>query len=108
MKWFSRHRETVSRGLGLVEGAMCISLPTKIHYIITLHITQGLWITLLRQGSWGFGFQVICKTLHKKLEKGVFAGILESGVLVLGIGLKLLNLAGNQEKKKRSSSSKDI
>lgn len=87
---------------------MCISLPTKIHYTITLHITQGLWITLLRQRVWGCGFQVICKTLHKKLEKGVFAGILESDIKVLGIGLKLLNWAGNQGKKKRSSSSKDI
>jgi hypothetical protein len=56
----------------------------------------------------GFRFWFICKTLHKKLEKGVFAGILESGVLVLGIGLKLLNQAGNEKKKKRSSSSKDI
>lgn len=87
---------------------MCISLPTKIHYTITLHITQGLWITLLEWGSWGCEFRGICKTLHKKLEKGVFAGILESGVLVLGIGLKLLNQAKNQGKKRRSSSSKDI
>jgi hypothetical protein len=59
-------------------------------------------------GFLGFGFWFICKTLHKKLEKGVFAGILESDVLVLGIGLKLLNQAGNEKKKKRSSSSKDI
>ena len=59
-------------------------------------------------GFVGFKFWFICKTLHKKLEKGVFAGILESGVLVLEIGLKLLNQAGNEKKKKRSSSSKDI
>jgi hypothetical protein len=59
-------------------------------------------------GFLGVGFWFICKTLHKKLEKGVFVGILESGVLVLGIALKLLNQAGNEKKKKRSSSSKDI
>jgi hypothetical protein len=59
-------------------------------------------------GFLGFKFWFICKTLNIELEKGVFAGILESDVKVLKIGLKLLNWAGNQEKKKRSSSSKDI
>ena len=59
-------------------------------------------------GFLGFKFWFICKTLHKKLEKGVFSGILESGVKVLGLGLKLLDWSGNEKKKKRSSSSKDI
>ena len=45
---FSPPRESVGDELGLVEGAMYISLPTKIHYTITLHIVQGLWITLLK------------------------------------------------------------
>lgn len=47
---FSPPRESVSDELGLVEGAMCISLPTKIHYTITLHITQGIGVTFLDDG----------------------------------------------------------
>ena len=44
---FSPPRESVGDGLGLVGHELCISLPTKIHYIITLHIRQGLGVTLL-------------------------------------------------------------
>lgn len=46
-------------------------------------------------------FWFICKTLHIELEKGCFAGILESDVKVVGLGLKLLNWAGNEGEKEK-------
>jgi len=45
---FSPPRESVSDELGSVGHELYVSLPTKIHYIITLHIIQGFGVTLLK------------------------------------------------------------